>query len=256
MAIAALVVSVLALVVSTLAARWAKVAAVAQSDLAAIEAERHRAAGRERQRAVLSVGSEPVGTNSHMLVVHNEGPATARDVTIDLAPRAPGEAPGLLNSRSPRTIPPPARGRRTADPAPRASPRRRSSRPPSGGRITRARRSCASICRSVEIAWVPARGGDYLFPTAVRSQPSLRCTDGNRRCRTATYTWGVWICANTACRRPIVGQVGSSNGEPTDYFPRTAVAAPTSSMTSRTGSPRTRRRPTSVMKSAPTVPQS
>jgi hypothetical protein len=41
---------------------------------------------------------------------------------------------------------------------------------------------------------------------------------------TATYTWGVWACANTACKRPIVGQVGV-DGEPTDWQPRGAVTA-------------------------------
>ena len=42
--------------------------------------------------------------------------------------------------------------------------------------------------------------------------------------QTATYTWAVWVCANTACKGPIVGQLGSG-GEPTDYFPRAPVAA-------------------------------
>ena len=56
--------------------------------IAAIEGERHTTALLERMRAALSVEFEPVGTDSHMLVVRNEGPATAHGVTIDLAPRA------------------------------------------------------------------------------------------------------------------------------------------------------------------------
>jgi hypothetical protein len=67
-------------------------------------------------RAVLSVGFEPVGTGGHMLVVRNEGPATAHGVTIELAPRAArpgrrrpfrsGVVPELLNSPFPATISP------------------------------------------------------------------------------------------------------------------------------------------------------
>jgi hypothetical protein len=40
----------------------------------------------------------------------------------------------------------------------------------------------------------------------------------------ATYTWGVWACANTACKKPIVGLVGA-NGEPTDSYPKAPIAA-------------------------------
>jgi hypothetical protein len=65
---------------------------------------------------VLSVTFEPVGTRNHMLVVRNEGPATAHGVTIDLAPTvAPpgrrwplrsGVVPELLDSPFPTTISP------------------------------------------------------------------------------------------------------------------------------------------------------
>ena len=72
-----------ALVVSELAARWAKVAAVAQSGPRSDRSGASGAAGHERQRAVLSVGSEAVGTNSHARGPQR-GAAAARGVTIDL----------------------------------------------------------------------------------------------------------------------------------------------------------------------------
>jgi hypothetical protein len=121
MALAALVVSVLALVTSGFAywrqVKWARIAGRAQVRITAIEGERHTTALLERMRAALSVEFEPVGTDSHMLVVRNEGPATAHGVTIDLAPRAAppgrrrwpprsGVAPELLNSPFPATISP------------------------------------------------------------------------------------------------------------------------------------------------------
>jgi hypothetical protein len=120
MALAALVVSVLALLMSGFAywrqVKWARIAGRAQVRIAAIEGERHTTALLERMRAALSVEFEPVGTDSHMLVVRNEGPATAHGVTIDLAPRAAppgrrwpprsGVAPELLNSPFPTTISP------------------------------------------------------------------------------------------------------------------------------------------------------
>ena len=120
MALAALVVSVLALLASGFAywrqVKWARIAGRAQVRIAAIEGQRHTTALLERMRAGLSVEFEPVGTDSHMLVVRNEGPATAHGVTIDLAPRAAppgrrrpprsGVAPGLLNSPFPATISP------------------------------------------------------------------------------------------------------------------------------------------------------
>jgi hypothetical protein len=118
MAAGALVVSILALLMSSFLywrqAKWAKVAAnaqqqaaSAQEQLAAIEEARHTIDLRERERAALSVHFEPVGTDSHMIVVRNdEGPATAYDVAIDLAPRAAGVAPELLNCPFPATIPP------------------------------------------------------------------------------------------------------------------------------------------------------
>jgi hypothetical protein len=114
----ALVVSILALLVSALAywrqVRWARIAGSAHVRIAAIEGERDTTALLERMRAVLSVTFEPVGTRNRMLVVRNEGPATAHGVTIDLAPRAAppgrrwplrtGVAPELLNSPFPATI--------------------------------------------------------------------------------------------------------------------------------------------------------
>jgi hypothetical protein len=116
MAGAALAVSIFALLVSALAAlaywrqvKWAKVAASAQAQLAAIEEARHTTDVVERERATLSVHFEPVGTNSHMLVVRNEGPATASHVTIDLAPRIEGDvAPEMRDSSFPATIAPDA----------------------------------------------------------------------------------------------------------------------------------------------------
>ena len=125
MALVALVVSVLALLTSGFAywrqVKWARIAGRAQVRIAAIEGERHTTALLERMRAALSVEFEPVGTGSHMLVVRNEGPATAHGVTIDLAPGAAvvepqtlqrgrfhrtGVAPELLNSPFPATISP------------------------------------------------------------------------------------------------------------------------------------------------------
>lgn len=110
MAGAALVVSIIALLTSGVAywrqVRWTKVAASAQAKLAAIEEARHTTAMLERERASLSVEFEAVGTDSHMLVVRNEGAATAYGVTIDLAPRAAGVAPDLLNTPFPATIAP------------------------------------------------------------------------------------------------------------------------------------------------------
>ena len=110
MALAALAVSVVALVTSGIAywrqVNWAKVAASAQAQIAAIEEARHTTALLERERATLSVQFEAVGTDSHMLVVRNEGPATAYDVTIDLAPRAAGRAPELSDTPFPATISP------------------------------------------------------------------------------------------------------------------------------------------------------
>lgn len=78
--------------------KWANVAASAQAQLATIEEARHTTDVLQRERAKLSVHFEPVGTNSHMLVVRNEGPATASHVTIDLAPRRrrPQDAPQLI----------------------------------------------------------------------------------------------------------------------------------------------------------------
>ena len=123
-ALAALVVSVLALLVSGFAywrqVKWARIAGRAQVRIAAIEGERPTTALLERMRAALSVEFEPVGTDGHMLVVRNEGPATAHGVTIDLAPRAApptgrrwplrsGVAPELLNSPFPATISPGAK---------------------------------------------------------------------------------------------------------------------------------------------------
>jgi hypothetical protein len=119
-ALAALVVSVLALLVSGFAywrqVKWARIAGRAQVRIAAIERERHTTALLERMRAALCVEFEPVGTDTRMLVIRNEGPATAHGVTIDLAPRAapPGRrwpvragiAPELLNSPFPATIAP------------------------------------------------------------------------------------------------------------------------------------------------------
>jgi hypothetical protein len=87
MALAALLVSGLALLTSWFAI-WRQV----------------HLAKRVEERATLSVKIEPVGTSSNMLVVRNDGPATAYDVTIDLTPRAPGEAPGLLNSPFPAIV--------------------------------------------------------------------------------------------------------------------------------------------------------
>lgn len=113
----ALVVSILALLVSALAywrqVRWARIAGSAHVRIAAMEGERDTTALLERMRAVLSVTFEPVGTRNRMMVVRNEGPATAHGVTIDLAPRAAppgrrslrtGVAPKLLNSPFPATI--------------------------------------------------------------------------------------------------------------------------------------------------------
>jgi hypothetical protein len=122
-ALAALVVSSLALLVSALAywrqVKWARIAGRAQVRIAAIEGERPSTALLERMRAALSVEFQPVGTGGHMLVIRNEGPATAHGVTIDLAPRAApigrrwplrsGVAPELLNSPFPTTICPRAR---------------------------------------------------------------------------------------------------------------------------------------------------
>jgi hypothetical protein len=122
-ALAALVVSILALLVSALAywrqVKWARIAGRAHVRIAAIEGERPTTALLERMRAALSVEFEPVGTGGHMLVVRNEGPATAHGVTIDLAPRAAprgrrwplrsGVAPELLNSPFPATICPRAK---------------------------------------------------------------------------------------------------------------------------------------------------
>jgi hypothetical protein len=119
MALAALVVSVLALLASGFAywrqVKWARIAGSAQVRIAAIEGQRHTTALLERMRAALSVEFEPVGTGGHMLVVRNDGPATAHGVTIDLAPRAAsgrrrphrsGVAPELVNSPFPATISP------------------------------------------------------------------------------------------------------------------------------------------------------
>jgi len=114
----ALVVSILALLVSALAywrqVRWARIAGRAHVRIAAIEGERDTTALLERMRAALSVGFEPVGTDSRMLVVRNDGPATAHGVTIELAPRAAppgrrwpmrsGVAPEMLDSPFPATI--------------------------------------------------------------------------------------------------------------------------------------------------------
>jgi hypothetical protein len=122
-ALAALVISVLALLVSGFAywrqVKWARIAGRAEVRIAAIEGERPTTALLERMRAALSVEFEPVGTDGHMIVVRNEGPATAHGVTIDLAPRAAppgrrwplrsGVAPELLNSPFPATISPRAR---------------------------------------------------------------------------------------------------------------------------------------------------
>jgi hypothetical protein len=119
-ALAALVVSVLALLASGFAywrqVKWSRVAGRAQVRIAAIEGERHTTALLERMRAALSVEFEPVGTGRHMLVVRNDGPATAHGVTIELAPRAApprrrwphqsGVAPELVNSPFPATISP------------------------------------------------------------------------------------------------------------------------------------------------------
>jgi hypothetical protein len=121
-ALAALVVSILALLVSALAywrqVKWARIAGRAQVRIAAIEGQRDTTALLERMRAELSVEVEPVGMNSHRLVVRNEGPATAHGVTISLAPRAAhrvtisrarratGVAPELINSPFPATISP------------------------------------------------------------------------------------------------------------------------------------------------------
>lgn len=118
MALAALVVSILAAVVSGFAlwrqVKWAKVAATAekqaasaQTRIAMIEEVRHSTEQRERERATLHVRIDPVGTNSHMLVVANESPtATAYDVTVDLESRAAGAVPDLRDSPFPATIPP------------------------------------------------------------------------------------------------------------------------------------------------------
>ena len=122
-ALAALVLSILALLVSALAywrqVKWARIAGRAQVRIAASEGERPTTALLERRRAALSVEFEPVGTGGHMLVVRTEGPATAHGVTIDLAPRAAplgrrwplrsGVAPELLNSPFPATICPRAK---------------------------------------------------------------------------------------------------------------------------------------------------
>ena len=113
MAPAALAVSIFALLVSGLAywrqVKWAKVASNAQAKIAAIEEARHTTDLLERERATLSVHFEPVGTNSHMVVVRNEGPAIAYHVTIDLAARVEGEvAPETRDSSFPATIAPDA----------------------------------------------------------------------------------------------------------------------------------------------------
>ena len=97
MAIAAFVVSVLALAISGLT-YWR------QARLADIEEARHALEVAQRTRAAVDVRTEPVATDSHMVVVSNGGPADAHGVTVDLAPRGPGEAPGLSNSPFPATI--------------------------------------------------------------------------------------------------------------------------------------------------------
>jgi hypothetical protein len=122
-ALAALVVSILALLGSALAywrqVKWAKIAGSAHVRIAAIEWERPTTALLERMCAALSVEFEAVGTGGHMLVVRNEGPATAHGVTIELTPRAApigrrwplrsGVAPGLVDSPFPATICPRAK---------------------------------------------------------------------------------------------------------------------------------------------------
>jgi hypothetical protein len=119
-ALAALVVSVLALLVSGFAywrqVKWARIAGGAHVRIAAIEGERPTTALLERMRAALSVEFEPIGMAGHMVVVRNEGPATAHGVTIELAPRAAplgrrwplrsGVAPEVLDSPFPATISP------------------------------------------------------------------------------------------------------------------------------------------------------
>lgn len=108
MAVAALVVSVLALATSVVAYwrqdKWAKVAASADAQLARIEQARHSLEVDARRRAVLVVRVEPAGTDGHLLVVANEGPDAASDVTVALTSRAAGDAPGLMDSPFPATI--------------------------------------------------------------------------------------------------------------------------------------------------------
>ena len=161
MALAALVVSVLALLMSGFAywrqVKWARIAGRAQVRIGAIEGQRHTTALLERMRAALSVEFEPVGTDSHMLVVRNEGPATAHGVTIDLAPRAAppgrrwpprsGVGPELLNSPFPTTISPRAEATALLS---ETSPRLRSSRARSSGRTARAPTRSTSTCRSAD----------------------------------------------------------------------------------------------------------
>jgi hypothetical protein len=161
--------------------KWARIAGRAHVQIAAIEGERPTTALLERMRAALSVEFEPVGTGGHMLVVRNEGPATAHGVTIDLAPRAAplgrrwplrtGVAPELLNSPFPATICPRAKATTLLN---ENLARSRSSAARSSGRTARAPTRSTSTCQSAD----PPRAARYVAANA-----------GRRTLRRVCATW-------------------------------------------------------------------
>ncbi len=117
MAAAGLVISILALVVSGLAVRWARRAAKAQEQLTAIEAARDEASAIVRNSARLTVCYVKELEKNHRrwyLVVENSGDAPARNVTVELIARDGGQAPRLASVPSPGTIGPRSEVRLTA----------------------------------------------------------------------------------------------------------------------------------------------
>jgi hypothetical protein len=101
--VAAFVVSLVAVAVSTGAVVWTKVAADAQRRLTEIEGARYGVEVTDRGRALLTARlvSDDGGTH---LDVENYGMAPARDVTLELVARDSREAPRLMDVPFPATI--------------------------------------------------------------------------------------------------------------------------------------------------------
>lgn len=109
MDVAALVLSIVAIVVSIGAVVYTRMAGLAQRELTRIEGERRAEELRQRGEADLSVTTERVDKNVR-LVVTKRGLATARELTVETAGADPDGKPApTMNTAFPSSLEPDSR---------------------------------------------------------------------------------------------------------------------------------------------------